>query len=451
MTSAQTYPEHTKALLLLGLPLVGSHLAQMAIAVTDTLMLGWYSVEALAAITLAGGIWFVIFIVGAGFSMAVMPMVAQASEQTDDIAIRRITRMGLWLSAGYGVVLYPLMYWSDALLQWMGQTPEVANSAQDYLRIAGFGIIPALLVMSLKSYLAALERTQIVLWVTVIAALANIVLNYMLVFGNWGAPELGIKGAAIASITLQILSLIILVIYARKVLPHHDLFARLWRPDWQAFGAVFRLGWPISLTNLAESALFTASSIMVGWIGTIELAAHGIALQLASITFMVHLGMSQAATVRAGRAFGRGDALGLYRGSNTAMGVSLVYSVITISIFLLIPEPLISIFLDPDDPQRLTIIPIAVSLLVVAAMFQFVDGAQVVALGLLRGLQDTRVPMIYAAISYWVVGMPAGLFFGFTLGMGAVGVWLGLVVGLAAAAALLIWRFWTFGLRQVPA
>jgi len=210
MTPAHTYPQHTKALLVLGLPLVGSHLAQMAIAATDTLMLGRYSVDALAAITLAGGVWFVIFIVGSGFAMGVMPMVTQASEQNDDARIRRVTRMGLWLSALFAILFYPLSYWSNAILQAIGQNPEVAQNAQDYLRIAGIGIIPALLVMCLKSYLAALERTQIVLWVTVVAALANVGLNYTLIFGNFGAPELGIKGAAIASLVLQLLSLAIL-------------------------------------------------------------------------------------------------------------------------------------------------------------------------------------------------------------------------------------------------
>jgi len=448
MTPANSYPQHIKAVLVLGLPLVGSHLAQMAITVTDTLMLGWYSVEALAAITLAGGIYFMIYIVGSGFSLAVMPLVAQAAEKGDEVAIRRVTRMGLWLSFGYGVLLYLPIFWSEALLLNMGQSPEVSKAAQTYLRIAGVGIIPALLVMVLKSYLAALERTQIVLWVTVAAAFGNVGLNYALIFGNLGAPELGIRGAAIASVVLQLFSLAVLIAYARRVLPEHDLFARLWRPDWQAMRDVFTLGYPIGLTLLAETALFSGASIMIGWIGTAELAAHGIALQLASVTFMVHLGLSQAATVRAGRAVGRHDILGLRRGAWTVIVMSFIYALATVTLFLTLPEPLISVFLDPQDPDRLTIIPIAIGLLVMAALFQVVDGAQVVALGLLRGIQDTKIPMIFAMVSYWVIGMPASLLFGFVFDLGATGVWLGLVVGLGVAAILLNWRFWTFGIRD---
>ncbi|WP_420860872.1 MATE family efflux transporter [Algirhabdus cladophorae] len=448
MAVTQTYSAHTKALLVLGLPLVGSHLAQMSMTVTDTLMLGRYSVEALAAITLAGGMYFMIFIVGSGFSLAVMPLVAQAAEKGDEVAIRRVTRMGLWLSFGYGLLVYIPSFWSETVLLSMGQLPQVAKDAQTYLRIASLGLIPAMLVMVLKSYLAALERTQIVLWATVVAAIVNAGLNYVLIFGNFGAPELGIKGAAIASLILQIFSLATLVIYVRIVLPQHDLFARLWRPDWQAMFQVFTLGYPIGLTLLAETALFSGAAIMIGWIGTPELAAHGIALQWASVTFMVHLGLSQAATVRAGRALERDDPFGLRRGAGTVIVLSFIYAVITVAVFLIWPEPLISLFLDSQDPERPLIIPIAVGLLVMAALFQVVDGAQVVALGLLRGVQDTKVPMIFAAISYWGIGMPASLFFGFVLDLGAIGVWLGLVVGLGVAAVLLNWRFWTFGISK---
>ena len=275
----------------LGLPIIGSHVAQMAIVTTDTVMMGWYGVEELAALVLAGSFYFVVFLVGAGFSFAVLPMVANASELGDDVKVRRITRMGLWISALYAMILIPFMWWSKPLLVGLGQADVTAQLAQDYLRIAGFGLFPALFVMVIKNYLAALERTQFVLWLTVATALLNVVLNYMLVFGNWGAPELGVRGAAIASVAIVTLSLPVLVIYAKAVMPEHVLFQRIWAVDRGALVQVFRLGWPIGLTNLAETGLFTAAAILVGWIGTHELAAHGIALQWASLTFVVHLGL----------------------------------------------------------------------------------------------------------------------------------------------------------------
>ena len=438
-----TYSGHSKAIFTLGLPIIGSHVAQIAITTTDTVMMGWYGVEELAALVLAGSIYFVIFLVGAGFSFAVLPMVANASEVGDDVKVRRITRMGLWISALYALLLIPFMWWSKPLLLALGQEDVTAQLAQDYLRIAGFGLFPALFVMVIKNYLAALERTQFVLWLTVVSALLNVLLNYALVFGNWGAPELGVQGAAIASVTIVTLSLPVLVVYAKWIMPEHVLFQRIWAVDIDALKQVFRLGWPIGLTNLAETGLFTASAIMVGWIGTHELAAHGIALQWAGLTFMVHLGLSNAATVRAGRAIGRDDMLGLKRGGLMVSAMSLGFALIVVAVFVSWPEALIGVFIDSTDAARDQIIAVGVGLLTMAALFQIADGIQVIALGLLRGAQDTRVPMIYAGISYWVVGISAGYAFGIVWGYGAVGIWMGLVFGLSVAAVLLNVRFWT--------
>ena len=191
-----SYPSHARAVTTLGLPLVGGHLAQIAIGVTDTFMLGWYGVDALAAVTLASSYFFVLFLMGAGFAFAVMPMVATFDAEDDEISIRRVTRMGLWLSLAYAVVIMPFMIWSEALLLLMGQTETVAADAQNYLRIAGYGMFPWLVALVVKSYLAALERTQVVFWIAVLATLCNGLINYALIFGNWGAPELGIAGAA---------------------------------------------------------------------------------------------------------------------------------------------------------------------------------------------------------------------------------------------------------------
>ena len=437
-----SYRAHARSALVLALPLAGSHLAQSMVNVADTLMLGWYGVEALAAGVLGATTWFTVSVLGSGFAFAVMPMVASAASSGDEVQIRRVTRMGLWLVILYGALIYPVFWFSEPLLLALGQKPEIAGLAKDYLRIAGLGMVPALLVWVLKSYLAALERAQVVLWVTVLGAVGNGALNWLLIFGNWGFPELGVKGAAWASVGLYLLMTSSLAVYALRVLPEHELFARFWRPDWEAFGKVFRLGWPIGFTHLAESCLFTSAAIMMGWIGTIPLAAHGIALQIASITFMVHLGLGQAATVRAGRALGRKDQINLMRGSIAIIGLSLGTVFLTVVLFLGIPEFLIGIFTDPDGAQRAAVIAMGVSLLAMAAVFQLADGVQVLVLGLLRGVQDTRVPMIIAGFSYWAVGAPSGYVFGFIVGWGAVGIWFGLVVGLGVAAVLLSWRFW---------
>ncbi|MFD0980894.1 MATE family efflux transporter [Tropicimonas aquimaris] len=453
MTPLSPYASHLRSLLVLGLPLIGGHLAQFAIQVTDTIMLGWYDVEALAALVLGSSFFYVLFLMGAGFGFAVMPLVAAEVDNADgDTQIRRVTRMGIWLSMLVGLgSLVPLLL-AEPILLAFGQEPALAGQAAVYLGIAGWGIVPALGVMVLKSYLAAMERVQVVLWVTILAAAMNGGMNYLLIFGKFGFPELGIRGAAIASVGVHVISLIGLVIYAFRQFPEHELFVRLWRPDWSAFFQVFRLGWPIGLTNLSEVSLFAASAVMVGWLGTIPLAAHGIAIQLATATFLVHLGLSNAATIRAGRALGRRDGPNLRRGALVAVTASVLFAMVTIAIFLTWPEALMSLFLDPDDPRKPEIIAIGVGLVAIAALFQMADGGQVMAHGLLRGVQDTRVPLVISAVAYWLVGVLSGYVFGFVLGHGAMGVWSGLVLGLGVAVAALMWRFWRKALpRAVPA
>lgn len=431
-------------MLALGLPLAGSSLAQMAIHVTDTIMVGWYAVTELAAVVLAGSSFFILFILGAGFAQAVMPMVAASLGRGDESQVRRDTRMGLWLSALYGVAIYPALYWSGPVLAGLGQRPEVSALAQDYLRVAGIGMVPALLTMGMRSFLSALERAGVVLWVTLVAVAVNAALNWAFIFGNWGAPELGVRGAALASVATQTVSFLFLAGYAAltPALRHFRLLTRFWRPDWPAFRRVWRLGWPIGMTGLFESGLFEAAALMMGWIGTQELAAHGIALQLVAISFMGHLGISNAATVRAGRAAGSGDIAGLRDGALAAIALSLVLGLAVIVLFLAAPERLVGFFLDPGHPETAAIIGIGVSLVSVAALFQLADATQVMALGLLRGVHDTRWPMVIASVSYWLIGIPASYVLAFRLGAGGVGVWLGLVVGLAVAAVLLMARFW---------
>lgn len=437
-----SYTGHMRAIAVLGLPLIGGHLAQFAIGFTDTVMVGWYGVPELAALTLASMVFFTIFLFGSGFAWAIMPMVAQHAARGEDVMVRRSTRMALWLSALFFVLAMPFFWYSEAVLLALGQPQGVARDAQTYLRIAGWGMLPALWVTCLKSYLAGLEHTRVVLWVTVAAAVANALANYLLIFGNWGLPEMGIAGAATASVVSGTVSLGIVIVYALRVLPQHQLFVRFWKADWDMFSRVFSVGLPIGLTTLAEVTLFAGSAVLMGWLGEIPLAAHGVALQIATATFMVQLGLANAATVRAGNAYGRGDMDHLRRGALVVAGLSFVAALLSIVAILTAPGVLIGLFIDPDDPARDVIIATGAGLLLLAGLFQLFDAMQVIHLGILRGLEDTRVPMIMAALAYWGVGMPAAWVLGFPLGFGGQGVWMGLVLGLLVAAGLLAWRFW---------
>ncbi|GHE02675.1 multidrug transporter MatE [Defluviimonas sp. 20V17] len=444
MVQEGTFRAQIRATLGLGLPLIGANLATLALGITDTVMLGWYSVPALAASTLGFSFYFLLFILGKGFSAAVMPMVAQAASGGDETEARRVTRMGLWLSLAFAALAIPVTWFSGPILIAMGQQPKLAALTQDYLRIFGFTMLPALMLQVLISFLAAMERAQRVLWASLIGAVLNAGLDYALIFGNFGLPALGLRGAAIASVFTQ--TLIFLIAAGFATLPYemrrYQLFVRFWRPDWAALAQVFRLGLPIGLTSLAEGGLFSASALMMGWIGTLALAAHGITLQIVSLTFMVHMGLSSAATVRAGRAQGRRDARDLRLGALAAVTLSGVFGLLSVAVIVLMPRQLLGLFIDPTDPLKPQLLGVGTRLLMVAALFQMTDAAQVMALGLLRGLRDTRVPMIQAAISYWLIGIPAGYVLAFPMGFGAVGVWFGLVIGLTVAGVLMMTRFW---------
>lgn len=444
MTDHMSTSTHARETLALGLPLAGSSLAQFLLHVTDVVMVGWYGIVPLAAVVLGASSFFIVFVLGSGFARAVMPMVASALARGDETQVRRDTRMGLWLSIGYGLAVLPLFWWSGPILLALGQQPDVSDLGQDYLRVAGFGMAAALCVTVLQSYLSALGRTQVVLWTTLVAVAVNVAVNWALIFGNWGFPELGAMGAAVATVTVQVFSLAALGLYAGLLpnLRRFHLFQRFWRPDWQALWKVWRLGVPIGLTGLAEGGLFHASAIMMGWIGTVELAAHGIALEVAALTFMLHVGLSSAATIRVARFDGRGERLALRMAAKVAITLSLVIAIGSVVLFFTVPEPIVGLFLDMGKPESAAILAYGTVLLMVAGLFQLADGMQVMALGLLRGVQDTRVPMWLAAVSYWLIGIPTSYVLAFPLDFGGVGLWFGLVIGLVCAAASLMWRFW---------
>ena len=442
MTMERTYFEHAKKTLALGLPLAGSQIAQFAVHMTDVVMMGWYGLDELAALVLASGFWFILFILLAGFAFAVVPLVATAAGQGDTTTVRRATRMAIWLSVLAAVAIYPIFGFSDDILVLLGQEPHIAAQARPYLAVAGFEMVPALIVAVFRSYFSALERTRVVLFVVIGAVILNSGLNYIFIFGNFRAPELGVLGSAIASLIVSSAMLVALVIYAAKSTPENDLFRNPFKPDWAMFATVFRMGVPIGITSLSEVGLFNAAAIMMGWIGTETLAAHGIVLQLTAIAFMTQIGLSQAGTIRVGNALGRGDEADLRKGALVVVVLSLCMAALASAIFLLAPDFLIGLFIAPDEPARDEVLAIGGVLILFAAGMQFSDGGQVVALSLLRGLHDTAVPMWLAALSYWVLGMPAGYIFGFVFDWGAPGVWMGFLVGLSMAWLTMSYRFW---------
>ena len=438
-----SWPAHFRATLALGLPLIGTQMAQMGIGFVDTVMLGWLGAETLAASVLATTMFFLVLVVGFGLANAVMPLAAQAAGEDDARSLRRSVRMGFWVVWIYGALMMPILWNAEVMLLAIGQKPELASMAQDYIRVVQWSIFPVLTISVLRSYLSALERMQIVLWITLIGVAVNAFLNYAFIFGNFGAPRMELAGAAVASVGTNVVMAGALIVYCLKVpaLREHDIFGRLWRPDWVAFREVFRLGLPISLTILAEVGLFASASVMMGWLGTIELASHGIALQIASISFMIPLSFSQVGTVRFARAVGRKDIESMDKSGKTVLVLGVGFAILAAIIFVLFPVPLISMYLDKANPDAQLIITYGTPLLAVAAAFQLVDTLQAIGSGLLRGMKDTQVPMYIAMFSYWAVGVPAAYFFGLVMELGGQGIWSGLALGLAVAAILMNWRY----------
>lgn len=443
MRAAQSWREHLGGTIRLGLPLVGSQFASIGFGVTDTLMLGWLGAEPLAAGVLATQFFFIVLVAGMGIAHGVAPLVAGAHGTGDVRGARRAARMGLWAALAFGALVLPLLWSAEPILRALGQLPELAALAGDYLDIAAFAIAVTLLQLVLRSFLTSLDHAGIVLWAALGGLLLNGILNWAFIFGHWGMPALGIQGAAVATLGSNLLVTLILVIYAawHPAVRRFELFVRFWRADWPAMAELLQLAWPISLTLIAEISLFSVASLMLGWLGTVPLAAHGIALQITSVLFMIPLGLALAATTRVGQAYGRGDALAVSRAGYIAIALGVGISALAALMLVAIPEGLIRLFVDLGKPEAAAIIAYGAPLLLVAAAFQLVDAAQVLAMAALRGMKDTRVPMVMGVVSYFLLGAGSGWVLAFPLGMGGIGVWLGLALGLAAAALLLLARF----------
>ncbi|MXN65345.1 MATE family efflux transporter [Stappia sp. GBMRC 2046] len=429
--------------LALGSPIAGAQLAQMAINTTDVVMVGWLGAEPLAAMVLAFNLYIVIWLFGMGVLQAVIPLGAKARGERNPRELRRAVRMGLWVVAFYSVPALFVLWHTQAILLALGQEAEVARLAGLYMQVLMFALPPSLATMAIRNFITVMEKAQVVLWATVSAALVNALFDYVLIFGHFGAPKLGIVGAGVASVATALSTTVLLVVYClrERKLRRYAIFGRIWRTDWPYFFEILKLGWPIGLTILFEVGLFAGSTIPMGWLGTVPLAAHGIALQIASITFMVPLGIGQAGMIRVGLAAGHKDTAAVGRAGWSATAVALAFMGLMAVVMWTFPHELVSLFLDGAKAQSGEVIAIGASFLAVAALFQLFDAAQVVGSSVLRGLSDTRVPMVIAAAGYWGVGGGLAFLLAFPLGLDGLGIWWGLAMGLAFVAVAALYRF----------
>jgi MATE family multidrug resistance protein len=432
------------AMMTLAWPLILSNLTFALIQATDVVLMGWLGPRQLAASALAINLTWPLGFAAFGLLTAASPMMATAlGAKTRSVReVRRSFRQSLWLCLFMTGPMWLLLWNAEGVIRALGQEPALARDAALFLKGYMWTMLPWLLFQAMRNFLAAVERPGWVLGVSIAGIVVNAVLGWALIFGHFGLPALGIFGGGLASSivwTLLALGLFSVILTDRQFRRFH-LFGHLWRPDWPRLKRMIVLGVPIGLAFAFEGAVFGAAAYLMGLIDADSLAAHAVALQLAALTFMVPWGLSQAATVRVGRALGRRDPQGIALSGWTAWIAGVAFMAAMATIMWLFPRELVGLFLD-DNAANARVIGLAVTFLAVAAVFQIFDGAQVVAAGMLRGLHDTRVPMLFALLGYWGIGLGFGAWLAFERDWGGVGIWAGLALGLAIVSVLMLIRW----------
>jgi MATE family multidrug resistance protein len=433
-----------RATLSLAWPLMLANLTQQIIQATDVLLMGRLGATQLAAATLALNLTFTINIFLLGLITASAPMMATALGQRSNAVrdVRRTFRAGLWLMLMAMPPYWLLLWHVGPIMRAFGQSAELASQGQTFLRAYMWCTAPWLLFQLLRNFMSALERPRVVLWLSLTGIALNFLLSWSLIFGHFGLPALGLAGGGVGSTLtwLFICGALICVATLHRHFRRFHLFGRWWRFDGQRTAAMIRLGWPIGATMALEMGVFALAAYFMGWLGAPAVAAHAVALQLAAITFMVPLGLGQAATVRVGLALGRKDGQGIRRAGWTGWVLGVAFMGVMALGMWAFPRQLVTLFLA-DVPANAVVIGLAISFLRVAAAFQLVDGAQVIGAGMLRGLHDTRWPLLFALFGYWVVGLGIGSWLAFARDWKGVGIWVGLASGLAAVAVLMLVRW----------
>lgn len=443
--------------LLLAVPLAAANLLQMLIYAVDVIFVARLGETALAAASLATTLFGLMMWCFSGLTSACSPLIAaELGRRAHAVReVRRTLRMALWLAACCGLAGMAVASQGEAILRAAGQDPDVSAQAGRFLQILLWAMIPNVLASVLRNFVSTLGRPVFATAITVLAILVNALGNYIFVFGNFGAPALGLDGSAISSVLTAIVMLLayMAVIASDRRMRRYRVFGRWWRPEWSRFAEVVRIGLPIALIILAEGGLFSSAAFLMGLIGRAELAGHTVALQVAALAFQIPFGIGQAATIRVGYFYGAGDREAIGRAGRAALILALGYMALPAALMLFAPVFVLQLYVDPQAPENAAMVGYAVQFLMVAAAFQLFDGVQAVLAGALRGLQDTRVPMIIALTGYWLFGFATSAVLGFLTPLRGLGVWFGLAVGLVVVAALLHYRWQrreSLGLLPVP-
>ena len=415
-------------------PLVAANLLQMAVFALDVVFVSRLGQVPLAASSLSVSLFGLLIWSLSGLVGAASPLIAAELGRRSHAVreVRRSMRMAGWAGLAASVAAMAICTMIGPVLRLTGQDPAIVTLAVPFMHVLMWAAIPAVMGALLRGTVATLGRPGVGTAVTALAVLLNGMGNWILVFGHLGMPALGLTGAALASVITSTITLLVyvLIILADRRLRRYHLFGRWWRADWQRLRDVLRIGLPMMATILAEAGLFSGAAFLMGRIGALPLAAHTLALQFAALTFQVPFGIAQAATIRVGRAYGAGDRHGIAVAGNVALLTGIGFMSLAAALLLFAPRTIIVLYLDPTLPANAALVALTVRYMSVAAAFQLFDGAQTVGAGLLRGLQDTRVPMAIALFGYWVPGIGTAVWLGLFTPLGGLGVWFGLLIGL---------------------
>ncbi|MDF8332901.1 MATE family efflux transporter [Novosphingobium cyanobacteriorum] len=448
--------DELKATLRLAAPLVGANLLQVAVFAIDVVFVARLGPQALAASALSVALFGLLMWSITGLVGAASPLIAaELGKRSHAVReVRRTVRMAGWAGMFAALLSMGFFLLGEPLMRLTGQQEGVIVLAVPFMHVLMWASVPMVLGALLRTVVATLGRPGVATWITGLAVVVNGLGNWVFVFGHLGMPALGLTGSALSSVVTACIMLgaYVVVIRSDRRLRRYRLFGRWWRPEWKRFVEVLRIGMPICATIIAEAGLFNGAAFLMGRIGEVELAAHTVVLQLASIAFMVPFGVAQAATIRVGLAYGAGDNAAIARAGWVALGLGIGFMTITALVMLLTPRFVMMLYIDPDAPANAGLVKLALQYIVVAAGFQLFDGAQAVGQGVLRGLQDTRVPMAIAMFGYWIPGLGTAVLLGLFTPLGGVGVWLGLLVSLIVVAGLILWRWLARGrLGLLPA
>jgi MATE family multidrug resistance protein len=447
MMTLKTYTQEFSYNLRLAYPIIIGMLGHTVVGIVDNIMVGQLGPKELAAASLGNSFIFIAMSVGIGFSTAITPIVAEADGEKSIEKGRGAFHNGLFLCTLLGVILFLLIFFAKPLIAFMGQPAEVVELAKPYLDIVAFSLIPLIMFQAYKQFADGKSDTKYSMWATIIGNIVNVIINYFLIFGIWIFPAMGIVGAAIGTITARIVMLAFMHYVMVKKPKFHPYFEKFSWEEIQksTIKKIINLGTPSALQMFFEVALFTGAIWLCGMIGTTSQAANQIALSLASLTFMFAMGLSVTAMIRVGNQKGLQD----YRKLRiVAVSIFLLATVLEIFFALIfivfhkvLPIPFLNLEQTMHLQDNLEVVAIASQLLIVAALFQISDGLQVVVLGALRGLQDVKIPMYITFVAYWVIGFPISIYLGLYTELKAIGVWIGLLAGLTAAALFLFYRF----------